>query len=70
VGDCFTGAAIGLDEAQAKAYLTAVGCRPGRVTSEPSANRRERDEVFEFRVEGARATLVPPGTTVDIVTAR
>lgn len=70
LGDCFTGSAIGLDADQAKAYLSAVGCRPGRVLSQRSLNRRQRGEVFEFRVAGARATLVPRGTTVDIVTAR
>jgi hypothetical protein len=70
IGDCFTGSAIGLDADQAKAYITAVGCRPGRVFSRPSLNRRERGEVYEFQVAGARATLVPRGTVVDIVTAR
>lgn len=70
IGDCFTGSAIGLDANEAKAYLTAIGCRAGRVFSRRSANRRERGEVFEFSVAGARATLVPRGTVVDIVTAR
>jgi hypothetical protein len=70
IGDCFTGSAIGLDANQAKAYLTAVGCRPGRVLSRRSSNSRQRGEVFEFSVAGARATLVPRGTVVDIVTAR
>jgi hypothetical protein len=70
IGDCFTGSAIGLDANQAKAYLTAVGCRPGRVFSRRSSNRRQRGAVFEFSVAGARATLVPRGTVVDIVTAR
>ncbi len=70
LGDCFTGSAIGLDANQAKAYVSAVGCRPGRVLSRRSLNRRQRGEVFEFRVAGARATLVPRGTVVDIVTAR
>jgi hypothetical protein len=70
IGDCFMGSAIGLDANQAKGYLAAVGCRPGRVSSRRSLNRRQRGEVFEFRVAGARATLVPRGTVVDIVTAR
>jgi hypothetical protein len=70
IGDCLTSSAIGLDANQAKAYVTAVGCRPGRVLRRRSLNRRQRGEVFDFEVAGARATLVPRGTVIDIVTAR
>jgi hypothetical protein len=70
IGDCLTSSAIGLDANQAKAYLAAVACHPGRVLRRRSPNRRQRGEVFEFEVSGARATLVPRGTTVDMVTAR
>ncbi len=49
LGDCFAGSAIGLDANQAKAYISAVGCRPGRVLSRRSLNRRQRGEVFAFQ---------------------
>jgi len=56
--------------AETMTYLQAIGCRAGRVVPRPKAEAYgypAHGEVYGLEVHGGVATLVPSGTTVDMV---
>jgi hypothetical protein len=71
VGACLLDPGEERTVAEAIAYLRAVGCKPGRVVTEPSppsvTPAAAPGEVYRLAAPGGvRARIAPPGTVVDI----
>jgi len=67
VGGCELDPLADLSLATAEAYVTADGCRPGRLLSAPFDPALARRAVLEAQIDGALAELAPAGTAVDLL---
>lgn len=69
VGDaCVFPGIINTSVAEARALVTAMGCRVGRVLRAHASGGIPAGAVENMYVDGALVVLAAPGTTVDIVT--
>ncbi len=67
VGGCELDPVTGTTLTAAESYLTAVGCRLGKIEITPYQKTLTRGDVAWAAVDGGVAELAPAGTTVDLV---
>lgn len=67
LGACDLTGATATTLAAARAFVAGVGCRVGRVLTQPYDKAVPRGMVSMVQVDGGVAQIAPPGTTVDLV---